>query len=150
MELNKSYTALVLSITMKTFIQQLLPASLAVAMIGAVSSCTPAQQQAAQYGALGGAALGALNGDDISGIARKAGIGAAIGAVVVAAQDGSLGQFGSQSPAAATTQYPYGTATGSAGYIKSPYSPYNVIDVRGVASGSQVREPGSNNVFLVP
>ncbi len=116
---------------------------------GGLSSCTTAQQQGAQYGAMAGAALGVLSGDDSEEVITKAGIGAAIGAGVAAVREGQVPQ--QQNPTVSQPQsYPYASPTGTTGYVKSPYSPYNTVDVRGIASGSKVTEPGSNNIFIIP
>jgi len=131
---------------------QLLSGLLAVALMGSVStSCTPAQQQGAQYGAMAGAALGVLSGDDSEGVISKAGIGAAIGAGVVAVQEGQLNRPTSGTSTAPQPQsYPYAKQTSTPGYVQSPYSPYNTLDVRGLSSGTKVTEPGSSNIFIIP
>jgi len=115
------------------------------------ASCTPAQQTGAGYGALAGAALGTLTGDNTEEVITKAGVGAAIGAVIVAMQEeNTTSQQSQQSAPQQAPTYPYGQSTGTPGYIKSPYSPYNTIDVRGIAPGTKVTEPGSTNIFIVP
>jgi hypothetical protein len=53
---------------------------------------------------------------------------------------------------AQTTDLPYGTPVpGRPGFVMSPYSPSaGNIDVRGFVPGSEVRDPYSGRVFLVP
>lgn len=135
---------------------KLLSGIVGVSAIALFSSCTPGQQTGAQYGALGGAALGVLTGDDTEGVVTKAGIGAAIGAIVVAAQEEhnqrTAGGYDQQPTSNAPTEqsYPYGISTETAGYVKSPYPPHNVVNVQGIARGTKVTEPGSTNIFIVP
>ena len=120
------------------------------------TSCTPAQQQGAQYGALAGAGLAAVTGKDTSGILKGAVVGAAVGTGVAAAREHQSSTYNSaaasrtSAPATQTTQYPIATKTTTPGIVKSPYSPYKLVDVQGISSGSLVREPGSDNIFMVP
>ena len=39
---------------------------------------------------------------------------------------------------------------GHPGYVRSPYQPDGVIDVRGLARGAQAHDPYTNKAFLVP
>ncbi len=62
----------------------------------------------------------------------------------------------STAPAAPTTQaakgdYPYGVPVpGKPGFVRSPYSPDKMTDVRGYAPGTEVKDPYTQKIFLVP
>lgn len=121
------------------------------------------QQQGAQVGALAGAALGAISGNDSSGVIRGAAVGAAVGAGAAAVKENSNNrqghyntggdvyrQSGPVAPTHSAQNYPLATHTGTPGYVKSPYRPYNTVDVRGIPSGKMAKEPGTNNIFVLP
>ena len=47
--------------------------------------------------------------------------------------------------------YPYGVpVTGKPGFVRSPYSPDKMTDVRGYAPGTEVKDPYTQKIFLVP
>ena len=62
----------------------------------------------------------------------------------------------SKTPANPTTvekkDYPYGkTVQGKAGFVTSPYAPYSgYVDVRGFPPGTEVKDPYTGKIFLVP
>jgi hypothetical protein len=128
-------------------------AALAVAI--GFSSCTQYQQQGAALGALGGAAIGGLAGDDSGDVIRGAAIGAAAGAGAAALKEesdrraGYYNSGGDQPPPQPakpkqTSGYPLATPIeGKPGQVISPYKPHNVIDVRGYRSGQLARDPST-------
>ena len=47
--------------------------------------------------------------------------------------------------------YPYGVPVpGKPGFVRSPYSPDKMTDVRGYAPGTEVKDPYTQKIFLVP
>ena len=47
--------------------------------------------------------------------------------------------------------YPYGVPVpGKPGFVKSPFSPDKLTDVRGIPPGTPVKDPYTDKVFLVP
>lgn len=142
------------------------------ALISAIS-CTPYQQQGAAIGALGGAGLGAIAGNDGSDIITGAAIGAAAGTGVGAYRDEqqrrnnqSLNNSRSYTPPSqrpsyqppprnvpsttasqpsrtSTGKYPTATPSIKVNTVISPYAPYNVIDVTGFKSGDKLCDPST-------
>ncbi|MDQ6622759.1 MAG: hypothetical protein M3Y86_04645 [Verrucomicrobiota bacterium] len=56
-----------------------------------------------------------------------------------------------QPQSAAKGDYPYGVPVpGKPGFVRSPYSPDKMTDVRGYAPGTEVKDPYTNKIFLVP
>jgi hypothetical protein len=45
---------------------------------------------------------------------------------------------------------PAPTAAGKPGFVRSPYSPDKMTDVRGYAPGTEVKDPYTQKIFLVP
>jgi hypothetical protein len=122
--------------------------------VGAVSvaflhaGCEPNAGSGAAVGAAVGAGIAALATDD--GVLEGALIGAAVGAVAGHAIKARRYRDAGGAPGGSSRNYPYASSTGRAGFVKSPYSPYNVIDVRGVRSGELAIDPTTEQVFRVP
>lgn len=62
-----------------------------------------------------------------------------------------------ESPAAAdrnyvttASRYPVATRTTRDGFVRSPYEPYELINVKGFPSGNLVKDPKTGQVFRVP
>ena len=54
-------------------------------------------------------------------------------------------------PPTAKGDYPYGVPVpGKPGFVRSPYSPHKMTDVRGYAPGTEVKDPYTQKIFLVP
>jgi len=51
-----------------------------------------------------------------------------------------------------TKDYPYGTAVpNKPGFVTSPHAPYaGYVDVRGIPTGTPVKDPYTQKIFLVP
>jgi hypothetical protein len=57
----------------------------------------------------------------------------------------------SPAPKTAKGDYPYGVPVpGKQGFVRSPYSPDKMTDVRGYAPGTEVKDPYTGKIFLVP
>jgi hypothetical protein len=117
--------------------------------IPAFSGCeTPGQS------ALTGAATGAAIGGLLHGCGDEALAGAAIGA-------GAGYLFGKVAQHERERRYeegyyagrgrlPYGHEMGRSGYVRSPYYPYNTIDVSGIPHGAKVVDPSTGHTFVNP
>jgi hypothetical protein len=119
--------------------------SLVLAPVMALTSCESPEGRGALIGAGGGAALGALlgggRGENIAaGAILGAGAGALAGHLVGRADE--RGYYNGR-------RLPYGTSAGR-GLVRSPYRPYNLIDVRGIPSGAVVEDPTTGGRFIRP
>jgi len=128
---------------------------LAAGMLAAVvvlAGCT-ATEQGAGMGGLGGAAIGGAVGG-WQGAAIGAGAGALTGAVVgsvVENNEEKKAKAQPPPPPPAGTAVPYGIPTDKPGLVRSPFNPNGpLVDVTGFARGSMVKDPTTNQNFLVP
>lgn len=136
----------------------LLLTGLSLAFLG--TSCTPYQQQGAAIGGVAGGALGAVAGGNGRSTVKGAALGAGLGVGIAAMQENNrrAGQQGYQQQQAPApyqapqneSDYPYAEATSTPGEVLSPYAPYNVMDVRGLRSGSKAKDPSCGKIFRVP
>ena len=98
-------------------------------------------------GAATGGVLGALATGSVRGAAAGAVIGGVTGAVAgKMAQDERRGEY----EAAYGAHYRYGRPTGRYGFVRSPYAPYALVDVRGIPHGARVIDPASDRIFIRP
>ena len=119
--------------------------SLAVLPVLAFSSCESPTGTGALAGAAGGAALGGLLG---GGRGRNIATGAILGAGTGALIGHAVGHADRRGYYEGR-QLPYGEPAGR-GVARSPYSPYNLIDVRGIPSGAVVEDPTTGGRFIRP
>ncbi len=132
-----------------------------------LTSCDTPEGRGAVYGATAGAIVGNLVNPQASTTLRGAAIGAGAGALLGALVGDSNRrhdyydrnpryydyyseryEYGHYPPPRGG--YPYGERTASPHFVRSPYPPYNVIDVRGIPRGSLVVDPSSDMVFRRP
>jgi hypothetical protein len=67
------------------------------------------------------------------------------------AQDSSAATAPTAPSTTAKGDYPYGVPVpGKPGFVRSPYSPDKMTDVRGYAPGTEVKDPYTQKIFLVP
>jgi len=111
------------------------------------TGCETNAASGAALGAAVGAGIGALTGDEALGGAL---IGAAVGAVAGHAIKAKRYKEAGGNPGSGGQSYPVGTETSDPNFVKSPYSPYNVIDVTGFKSGELAVDPTTDQVFRVP
>ena len=118
-------------------------------VIPAFSGCeTPGQS------ALAGAATGAAVGGLLHGRGDQALAGAAIGA----GAGYLLGKAAQHERRRAyddgyyedDRDLAYAHQAGRPGYVRSPYYPYNTIDVRGIPHGAKVIDPSTGRTFINP
>ena len=125
--------------------------SIAVAAVAlgalALSSCDTPTGQGAGIGAASGALIGAAATGNVRGAAIGAAIGAGTGALVGAAVEADQrGYYEGHE----MSYYPYGTRTGTPGFLRSPYPPNSIVNTRGIPRGSLVRDPSTGRVFRKP
>jgi hypothetical protein len=115
------------------------------------SSCeTPGES--AMAGAAAGAAIGGLahgrGGDALHGAAIGAGAGYLIGKILE--YDRRDRYYDDDRYYTGRSRYPFARPTNRYGFVTSPYSPYNLIDVRGIPRGAKVIDPSCDRVFFNP
>lgn len=116
------------------------------------SGCeTPGQSVGA--GALTGAVIGGIAGNNVRGAAIGAGAGALAGAVLgqAAADQRRIGyEQGRADAAYYGERYRVATPSRYPGYVISPYRPHALVDVRGIRPGARVVDPASDRIFINP
>lgn len=145
-----------------------LPISVATACILAALLTTGCDTpgQGAKYGAIIGAAAGGLHTGSIKGAAAGAAVGAGTGALTgKIRQDRRRERYRDsypedryynepepdfRDPDINRGRYPIGRRTDRSGFVRSPYPPNYLIDVRGIPRGAKVVDPSCNRVFINP
>lgn len=124
----------------------------ATLLAGLLASCSQYQQQGAAVGGLAGGALGAIAGGDSESTIKGAALGAGLGAGIAALQENQRAASSQRdyAPPTSVNDYPYAEKTRTPGEVISPYPPFNVMDVRGLRSGSLALDPSSKKKFRVP
>jgi hypothetical protein len=112
-----------------------------------LNSCDTYAGQGAGYGAAAGAIIGGATTGRVRGAAVGAAIGAASGAIIGAAISEEEARRYGPPPAGG---YPVARWSGTPGLVISPYSPHNLVDVRGIPHGALVRDPSTGGVFVRP
>lgn len=113
----------------------------------ALSSCETRTGQGAGYGAAAGAIIGAAATGNVRGAAIGAAAGAATGAIIGSALDEEEARRYGPVPDGG---YPFARPTRNPGFVRSPYPPNRIVDVRGIPSGAMVRDTSSGGIFLNP
>ena len=122
----------------------------------ALTSCQSVEGNTA-LGAVAGAAIGALRhgrGEDaLKGAAIGAGAGFLGGKALEAernAADARAYQYGGYQPETRGTGLTFAQPTARSGFVRSPYAPYHIIDVRSIPRGAEVMDPSCERNFLNP
>ncbi len=135
--------------------KKLLPiVSLSLCTVLAFSGCETSGQSALAGAATGAAVGGLLHGrgrDALHGAAIGAGAGYLLGKLAQSQRRDSYERgYADAGGYRGSTRYPVGDLTGQGGFVRSPYRPYHVIDVRGIPPGAQVIDPSCERVFINP
>jgi hypothetical protein len=117
----------------------------ALALVSVSFTACETPGQGAKYGAIAGAAVGAIAGGDV----RSA---AVVGKV---RQEERRRQYPGYEEdraygAGYAVEYPVARRASRPGHVISPFKPYALVDVRGIRSGARVIDPVSNRVFINP
>lgn len=123
-----------------------------------ISGCeTPGQ--GAINGAIIGAGIGAIADGSPRGVLQGAGIGAAAGAIAGKVNEDQRRRayyedddyyYGNRSYRRSTPAYPVGRPTSRYGYVRSPYPPNVLVDVRGIPHGARVLDAYTGRPFINP
>ncbi len=137
--------------------------ALSVALVMGTSSLFTGCETATGTGALVGAGIGAAIGNNTNNgggtrTAVGAGLGALAGALAGRAyEEHKREKYGDRRYDDGRTysresgaRYPYGEPTRYDGYVRSPYRPYNIIDVRDIPRGALVLDPSVDRPFRNP
>src|SRR4051812_41523745 len=112
-----------------------------------LTSCDEPTGRGAAYGAAAGGIIGAAATGHVRGAAIGAAAGAATGALIGHAiqEDEAARRYGPPPPGG----HPFAART-SPGFVRSPYPPNRIVDVRDIPPGALVRDPSSGGVFRNP
>jgi hypothetical protein len=115
------------------------------------SSCeTPGQSALAGAGT--GAAIGGLlhgrGSDALAGAAIGAGAGYLLGKI--AQENRRDYYYNHYDEGGYDHRYPVGRLTSRSGFVRSPFRPNNLIDVRGIPRGAKVVDPSVDRIFINP
>ena len=113
----------------------------------ALSSCETRTGEGAAYGAAAGAIIGGAATGNVRAAAIGAAAGAATGAIIGRALDEEAARGYGPPPQGG---YPFARPTRNPGFVRSPYPPNRLVDVRGIPSGALVRDPASGGIFRNP
>lgn len=126
-------------------------ASISVSLVAlaalVLNSCDSPTGQGAGYGAAAGAIIGAAATGKVRGAAVGAAIGAGTGALIGAAIEEDEARRSGPPPRGG---YPFAQRTNSSGFVRSPYPPNRIVDVRGIPPGELVRDPSTGGIFRNP
>lgn len=112
-----------------------------------LNSCDTPTGQGAGYGAAAGAIIGGAATGRVRGAAIGAAAGAATGALIGAAIEEDEARRSYPPPGRG---YPFAAPTATFGFVRSPYPPHRIVDVRGIPRGELVRDPSSGGIFRNP
>jgi hypothetical protein len=112
-----------------------------------LTSCDTPRGAGAGYGAAAGAIIGAAATGRVQGAAMGAAAGALTGTLVGSAiQEDRAREYGPIPEGG----YPFARPTETPGFVRSPYRPHRMVDVRGIPQGELVRDPSSGGIFRNP
>lgn len=128
--------------------------SLSLCTLLTFSGCETSGQSALAGAATGAAVGGLLHGrgrDAFHGAAIGAGAGYLLGKLVQRQREDSYERgYYDAGGYRGSSRYPVGDRTGQRGFVRSPYRPYHIIDVRGIPPGAQVIDPSCERIFINP
>ncbi len=123
----------------------------ALLMAMSFSSCETSGQNAMAGAATGAAIGGLLHGqgsDALTGAAIGAGAGYLLGKIVQG--DRRDRYYDDDDDYYVQGGYPLGHMTSHRGFVRSPFRPNNLIDVRGIPRGARVIDPSTDRIFVNP
>ena len=134
---------------MKKFI---VPISLIAAL--SLSGCETPGESALAGAATGAAIGGSLHGrghDALHGAMIGAGAGYLLGKIAQRERRDSYERgYYDAGGYRGETRYPIGRYTDQPGFVRSPFRPNHVIDVRGIPPGANVIDPSCDRIFINP
>jgi hypothetical protein len=113
----------------------------------ALNSCDAPTGAGAGYGAAAGAIIGAAATGRVRGAVIGAAAGAATGALIGRSIQNDEARRSYPPP---PEGYPFARPTDTPGFVRSPYPPHRIVDVRDIPPGELVRDPSSDGIFRNP